>query len=109
LSEQLARYGLEMNQAKTKLIWIFRSRKFGRAALFLGAISYSLYLIHIPVGGRVINLGQRFGDGDLFDLALVLAGTIVSVVFATLFWRFFEVPALGLSRRIKLTKTSHAP
>src|SRR5262245_20490222 len=29
---------------------------------FVGAISYSLFLIHVPIGGRVVNLGFRYAD-----------------------------------------------
>ena len=75
-----------------------------RPVLFLGLISYSLYLIHIPIGGRVVNIGNRFGDGPWFELGLVAAGTIASRIFAVIFWRLFEAPFLKLSRRISLNQ-----
>ena len=38
---------------------------------WLGAISYSLYLLHVPVGGRIINLASRISASPLFELAVV--------------------------------------
>lgn len=59
----------------------------------LGAISFSLYLVHVPVGGRVINLGQRFISGPLGEWALSLTALGVSVVCAWIFFRAIEAPA----------------
>jgi peptidoglycan/LPS O-acetylase OafA/YrhL len=72
----------------------------GRWALFLGEISYSLYLIHVPVGGRVINLGRRFGDGTIYEIFLVTTALFVSLLVA-LFWsRAIENWATRASRKI---------
>jgi len=72
-----------------------------RPFLGLGAISYSLYLVHVPVGGRVVNLLGRFiPDAPLAQLALSLSALAVSLVTAGIFWRCFEVPAQKLSRRV---------
>jgi peptidoglycan/LPS O-acetylase OafA/YrhL len=30
------------------------------ALLWLGGISYSLYITHVPIGGRIINLAKHF-------------------------------------------------
>ncbi len=81
-------------------ILFLRDFDFGRWAYFLGGLSYSLYLTHVPIGGRVINLGRRFGDGALYDLALIAFATVVSVIFAVYFARFIERPATQLSRKI---------
>ena len=52
--------------ATSLLIIALPAHKFGgslgRILLGLGAISYSLYLTHVPIGGRVVNLGRRFVD-----------------------------------------------
>jgi peptidoglycan/LPS O-acetylase OafA/YrhL len=53
-------------------ILFLRSVEFGPLAIFLGSVSYSLYLVHVPIGGRVINLAKRFGEGPLYEL--VIAG-----------------------------------
>lgn len=67
---------------------------------WLGSISYSLYLIHVPLGGRVINLGQRWvpeGDGRLL---LALGATAVSLLGAWLFFKAIEQPCQNWSRRL---------
>jgi peptidoglycan/LPS O-acetylase OafA/YrhL len=69
----------------------------------LGAISYSLYLTHVPVGGRVVNLGRRLGlEGGLSELSLSLLGLAVSLLFAWVFYKLFEVPATALAHRLSL-------
>jgi peptidoglycan/LPS O-acetylase OafA/YrhL len=69
---------------------------------FLGAISYSLYLLHVPIGGRVVNIGRRFIDGPFQELALSLVALAVSLVVATIFWRYVEEPAKRASKRVVL-------
>jgi len=80
-------------------IMLWHHIEFGRWAYFLGAISYSLFITHVPIGGRVINLGRRFGEGAVYDFALIAFATLVSIIFAVYFSRFVERPAIRLSRR----------
>jgi peptidoglycan/LPS O-acetylase OafA/YrhL len=47
--------GMVVSIAACSILFL-RSVEFGRLAIFLGSISYSLYLVHVPIGGRVINL-----------------------------------------------------
>ena len=68
---------------------------------FLGAISYSLYLVHIPTGGRVINRGLTFADTELEYFLVSLSGVLVSIFFAYLLFRFVEKPAQAWSSRIR--------
>jgi peptidoglycan/LPS O-acetylase OafA/YrhL len=81
-------------------ILFLRSVEFGRLAIFLGSISYSLYLIHAPIGGRVINLARRFGEGPLYELVIVALALSASVMVAMLLHRFVEAPAMMASRKI---------
>jgi peptidoglycan/LPS O-acetylase OafA/YrhL len=67
---------------------------------FLGSISYSLYLIHVPVGGRIVNFGRRFGEGAAYELLLSLAALLVSLAFAWLFYLLIERSATRWSRRV---------
>jgi peptidoglycan/LPS O-acetylase OafA/YrhL len=67
---------------------------------FLGSISYSLYLIHVPVGGRIVNFGRRFGEGAAYELLLSLSALVVSLVFAWLFYLWIERSATRWSRRV---------
>jgi peptidoglycan/LPS O-acetylase OafA/YrhL len=59
---------------------------------FFGTISYSLYLIHIPIGGRIINLSENFIHNTNLRVVLVFVGIAVSVVCAALYYRFIEKP-----------------
>lgn len=66
----------------------------------LGAISFSLYLLHVPIGGKIVNLGQRWLTTPLGHLLLsvvALAGTLVAAYFA---WRWVEQPCIAASRRL---------
>lgn len=83
----------------TILILLFWTYANG-AIRFFSLISYSLYLIHVPVGGKVINLGMRYTNSDLSKYALVLLALIICVTFAYVFYKFIELPALKLSKRI---------
>jgi peptidoglycan/LPS O-acetylase OafA/YrhL len=85
--------------AATAILFL-RDFEFGRWAIFLGGISYSLYLTHVLIGGRVINIGRRFGEGAIFELFLIVVALAVSILFAMLFARWIEVPATNASRRI---------
>lgn len=86
------------------LIYVFREHRmpgaFGTAMVRLGAISYSLYLTHVPIGGRVVNLGKRFVDGQVFEFALSAIALTLCVAFAAAFWRFIERPCVNLGRTL---------
>lgn len=70
--------------------------------IFFGNISYSLYLLHIPVGGRVINLSKRFPLGDYGKFFAIFIALVVSILAAWLFYILIEKPSHRLSRKIKL-------
>ena len=72
--------------------------------LFLGNISYSLYLIHIPIGVKVMNLGIRFATNWAACLLLLFVGLGVSLAAAYLLYRFVEKPARKWSSAITYKK-----
>ena len=67
---------------------------------WLGGISYSLYLVHVPIGGRVVNLAARLSPSPMQQLLICCAGVGVSVAFAWLFWYCIEKPSHHWSRRL---------
>lgn len=72
----------------------------GRLLSALGTISFSLYLIHVPIGGKIVNLGQRWMSGPESHLFLSLLALSASLAAAGLFWRFVERPCIGASKRL---------
>jgi peptidoglycan/LPS O-acetylase OafA/YrhL len=67
----------------------------------IGALSYSLYLIHAPLGGRVVNLGARYAEGAAAELAVVVFATIVTLGAAFVLYALVERPSLRLAARLK--------
>jgi peptidoglycan/LPS O-acetylase OafA/YrhL len=65
----------------------------------LGTISYSFYLIHVPVGGRVINLGGRFVAGAWSEFALSLLALVVCLACSWVFYWSIERTAINFARR----------
>lgn len=69
--------------------------------VFAGSISYSLYLIHVPIGGRVVNLGARFATGPLTQLLVLACAVLVTVAAAVVFRRLIEAPAQRLAASLR--------
>jgi peptidoglycan/LPS O-acetylase OafA/YrhL len=82
-------------------------RKCPRGVEFFGRISYSMYLLHIPLGSRVINLGLNWSQTYWAKLALIAAAYAVTIGAAYLFYRVIEKPSAAWSKRIRYS--SHGP
>lgn len=72
-----------------------------RFSNFFGNISYSLYLLHFPVGLRIINLTQRFSDSQLVRQSMVLFAFVFTILISYYYYRFVEKPFKELSKKIK--------
>lgn len=81
----------------------------GKSLLWLGSISYSLYLTHVPIGGRVVNLGKRVIDGWVLEFALSITALIISLAFAQLFLWCVERPAVRWARRVDIHSRTSPP
>jgi len=68
---------------------------------WMGTLSYSLYLLHVPVGGRVINLGARFVSGPLGQIVVLALAILLSLFASWLLHRFVEKPSQRWSANIK--------
>jgi len=70
----------------------------GKVLSYLGTVSYSLYLIHVPIGGRVINLTARFVHGELEHLCASGLALVITLVFAHVFYIGVERPSQRRAR-----------
>jgi peptidoglycan/LPS O-acetylase OafA/YrhL len=81
-------------------IQLLRNRK----AIWLGNISYSLYLIHFSVAIFVAKILSRFfsaGTNPIVATAILMAlGLAISCALAFLMYRFIEIPLIALGRRV---------
>ena len=73
-------------------------------AIWLGTISFSLYLVHVPVGGRVVNLGRRYVESQAGEIMLSLGALLVSLAAAYFFYLMIEKPSQGLAARLKYSR-----
>lgn len=65
-----------------------------------GKISYSLYLIHFPIGTKIINLSIRFVPPMLY-WPLFFITTFLCLLAAIIYWKYIEHPCAVLSNKIK--------
>ncbi len=72
----------------------------GRVLTYLGTISYSLYLVHVPIGGRVVNLASRFTHDQLGHLFVYGMALTIAVSCAHIFYVYIERPALRKARQL---------
>ncbi len=73
-----------------------------KLSLFLGKISYSLYLLHGITGGIVINYLSHNYISPLQQLLVISGGFLIAITAAYLFYWGIEKPAQQLSKNIKL-------
>lgn len=79
-----------------------------KVMIWLGAISYSLYLLHIPLGGRVKNILTRFVPLDTIptQVAFCTVALTLSLIAAWLWYRFLEAPSQKWSSSIRYKNPS---
>jgi peptidoglycan/LPS O-acetylase OafA/YrhL len=68
---------------------------------WIGGISYSIYLLHVPFGGRVMNLLERFPNFPGIKLFSIPVAIGVSILVAAVFYKFIEKPSHQFARYIK--------
>jgi peptidoglycan/LPS O-acetylase OafA/YrhL len=87
------------------MLWVFDSR----VAVWLGAFSYSLYLVHFPVLATIDSL-LRGRVSELTELTVMLtAGVAVATIVSYLFYLACERPFLTSSRRKANDRVIAAP
>ncbi len=79
----------------------------GRAFSFLGRISYSLYLTHLPVVELSMNAAFRLtGFNPVMACLWYLVVVALAISVATLFHLCIEAPAMRLASRLSRTSSS---
>ncbi len=76
---------------------LLRHRQFPRPLVYLGAISYSVYLVH-PVVLEVVPLVGGRGEGSRWSNLLI--GVALSVAISAVTYRLVEQPGIRLGRRV---------
>jgi len=64
--------------------------------VFLGSISYSLYLLHQNIGYLIINYGYSLGFNPIISIMLAL---MTSISLASIFFIYIEKPMLTVIRK----------
>jgi peptidoglycan/LPS O-acetylase OafA/YrhL len=70
---------------------------------FFGKISFSLYLIHVPIGGRIINLGGRYANTELKVWLVLFLAIGITILVSWIFYLLIELPSQKFSKRIKFS------
>jgi peptidoglycan/LPS O-acetylase OafA/YrhL len=85
----------------TAFLLVSSSINFPSFLVFLGKISYSLYLIHLPI---ILIVGQMLHDYNLsksfpnFSVVILLLSAIFGSI---LFYVFFEKPSISWAKKLK--------
>lgn len=78
--------------------------------LYLGRISYSLYVVHVPVGARVVNLGARVvGSSAVGSVIVTCLAIAASIGAAEILYRLVERPSVNFAKRFKLPENASEP
>jgi peptidoglycan/LPS O-acetylase OafA/YrhL len=67
---------------------------------FLGNISFSLYLIHVPLCMRLLNLSENFIKGEMARSLFVFSLLFIAILIAHIFYKFIEKPFLIKSKNL---------
>ncbi len=67
---------------------------------FMGEISYSIYLIHYPIGIKLINSTIKHFDPKYYLILFVVTNIIIYII-AYFFWKYIEKPFAQLSNKIR--------
>jgi peptidoglycan/LPS O-acetylase OafA/YrhL len=74
---------------------------------FLGAISYSLYLIHNPITGASFRVGYMVtGRSMIWEAVWWLVSLAACIIFASAMWWAIERPSLRLARMLSYAEAT---
>jgi len=82
-------------------VFFFVFKKTSKIGVFLGNISYSLYLIHIPIGQRLIRIGSDYTHNIYTETLLILLTLVITITCSYVFYRLIENPTKHFTKRFK--------
>lgn len=80
-----------------------------KVILYLSSITYSLYLVHVPLGGRLVHILNRFPIISGWEYIVFTGGIGISLIAAHVLNVLVERPALAWASRIRYPKKQEAP
>jgi peptidoglycan/LPS O-acetylase OafA/YrhL len=83
------------------LIVIATMKRVNLIFLFLGKISFSLYLVHVPLGGFFILFIKHHFQDDLSRTIMALLTVIPIILVSYVFYVLIEAPCIKLTKKIK--------
>lgn len=92
----------------TVLFILFYKGKVFKAFDFMGEISYSVYLLHFPIGVKLINLLIRHVPPPYW-IVLFTAILFLAIGIGVVFWKYIEKPFGDMSNRIRYGDSKRAP
>ncbi len=72
-----------------------------RLLTLAGGLSYSLYLIHNPIGIRVFTIVERLPAGPVIQITGIAIAVLASLLAAYIFHALIEAPSMRAARQIK--------
>lgn len=95
--------------ASTGLVILYFPEVRSRILIWIGSISYSLYLLHTAVGGRVMNLAVRLPDTPIIQGVALLLAVVLAITASAIFFRLIERPSHKFSRSVRHQKRRTEP
>jgi peptidoglycan/LPS O-acetylase OafA/YrhL len=86
--------------AAAAFAFILVSQSKSRLGVYLGSISYSLYLLHVPIGQRILNLSENFIHNPYAMLGVVFLCMLFMVLVSHIYFLVLEKPFQRLSKGI---------
>jgi peptidoglycan/LPS O-acetylase OafA/YrhL len=94
--------------AATGLMILYLPEIRSRILIWIGGISYSLYLLHPLFGGRVMNGAVRLPDTPWIQAPALLLSILIALIASAMFYKLIERPSHQLSRGIRYQKSNNS-
>jgi len=88
------------------VVVIFIPFKKNKIITFLSNISYSLYLVHLPIGGRIVNMSVKYLKNDMQRYLVIALAVTLSIVAAYIFYLAIEKWTTRLSKKISYSSAN---